>query len=73
MDTTLQPNPMHPGAANNAISEAQKAQMIFGTIGEIAGDLANDSANPVLAKYGVEAEILAATIQGLIGLFRKKS
>jgi hypothetical protein len=46
--------------------------MIFGSIAQIAADLANDHANPVIATYGVEAEILAATIQGLIGLFRKK-
>jgi len=72
MIDTQQPNPMHPGAAGNAISAAQKTQMIFGTIGEIAADLANDSANPVVAKYGVEAEVLAFTIQGLIGLFRAK-
>jgi hypothetical protein len=62
---------MHP-ADPNAVSGAAKAQMIFGSIAQIAADLANDHANPVIATYGVEAEILAATIQGLIGLFRKK-
>lgn len=65
-------NPMHPGSPVNALTGAQKTQMIFATIGEIAGDIANDSANPVLASYGVEAEVLAATISGLIGLFNKK-
>lgn len=68
--TTPLPNPMHPADPN--ASAAAKTQMIFGAIGEIASDLANDQADPVVAKYGVEAEILAATISGLIGLFRKK-
>lgn len=70
MASSILPNPMHPAAADN--SAASKAQMIFSTIGQIAADLANDSTNPVIATYGVEAEVLAATISGLIALFRKK-
>jgi len=42
-------------------------------IEEIAGDLANYNASPIVASYGAAAEVLAATIEGLIGLFRKKS
>jgi hypothetical protein len=46
---------------------------VFAIIQEIAGDLANDTSNPVIAVYGVAADVLATTIQGLIGLASKKN
>lgn len=64
-------DPMHPGADAAALTRAQHAQMIFAAIGQIAGDVAKDSTNPVIVEYGVGVEVLAATIQGLIGLFSK--
>jgi len=52
---------------------AVTADSVLDVIEEIAGDLANDNVSPVVASYGAAGEVLAATIQGLIGLFRKKS
>ncbi len=69
MDTTQ--TAVTPAAPAAAAPKPSKVATIFAGIEEIAGDLAMDTVNPVVATYGVEAEILAATIQGLLGLFHK--